>query len=113
MPIDLDKRKIISVVKGKIVIEKRDRIIYKNDNIEKLVKDKFLTPEEAENAIKSVLPRAKEHFKTCSDKHLQLCQELKFSVGFHYEGDTYGIYNEYDYISFKMDSFDFQFAIND
>jgi hypothetical protein len=102
----------VSVVKSKVKIEKNTRSIYIKDIPEKLIKERFLTKEQAQAAIETVLPRAKEKFEKCLEAHRTLCKELGFSTGFSYDGDTYGIYDEYDYICFKLEGFDFQFEIN-
>lgn len=101
----------VSVVKSVIVISKNQRSIYMNDTAAKIVKGKYLTKDDAKAAISKVMPQANEKFKSCLDAHRKLSQEMGFSTGFNYDGDTHGIYNEYDYISFDMDGFHFQFEI--
>ena len=77
-----------------------------------MTKHVYLTKQAAIDAISKVLPRAQAHFETCLKEYRDLNKRLSFSVGFHYDGDSYGIYNEYEYISFKLDEFSFQFEIN-
>lgn len=101
----------VSVVKSEIVVSKETRSIYIKDNASNILKDKYLTADDAKAAISKVLPDAQKKFKTCLDAKRKLFQEMGFSTGFNYDGDTHGIYNEYDYISFDMDGFHFQFEV--
>jgi hypothetical protein len=103
----------VSVVRGEIVISENERSIYIKDNPENLIKDKFLTKKDAENAISPVFLKAKIKFKKCLDKLNDLKNELGFYISYTYEGDTHGIHDEYQYISFKIDGFDFSFEIGD
>lgn len=101
-----------SVVNGKIKISKEDRSLYIKDKAENVIKGKFLTENEARQAISEVMPLALDKFKACKDAYFKLCSEMQFNVGFNYDGDTHGIYNEYEYISFKIGEFSFQFPID-
>lgn len=101
----------VSVIKSKVKIEKNTRSIYIKDIPENLIKNRFLTKDQAQSALEEVLPRAKEKFEKCLESYRTLCKESGFSIGFNYDGDTYGIYNEYDYLSFVIDGFNFQFEI--
>ena len=100
-----------SVTKSEIKIEKQTRMIYMNDKPEGLIKDRFLTEKGAKEAILKVMPLAKEKYRTCLNLYNNLKKEQQFSVGYNYDGDTYGIYNEYSYISFNLNGFDFQFEM--
>lgn len=102
----------VRVVASKIKVSKETRSLYIKDNATKLLKNKFLTKNDAENAIKLVLPKALEHFNTCLKEYQELAKRLNFSLGFNYDGDTHGIYNEYEYISFELEGFYFQFKID-
>ena len=101
-----------SVVNGEITTSKHENRSVRSDKVEQWESGKFITKEAAREAIKVVLPKAKEKFLVCQDKLRGLCAEMGFDVGFNYDGDSYGIYNEYEYISFNMNGFDFQFPIN-
>lgn len=103
----------VSVVKGEIKVVRKTRNIYLKDDPTKLVKYGYRTEKEALNAINEVMPKALNHFKDCLQAYRELTNKMSFSVGHSYEGDTYGIYNEYDYISFKHDGFNFEFVLND
>lgn len=100
-----------SVVKSKIVVQKHDRNIYMKDMASKIIKDKFLTADDAKAAIAKVMPKAHEKYSSCLAAYRELVKNMGFSIGYNYDGDTYGIYNEYDYISFDLDGFHFQFEI--
>lgn len=101
-----------SVVKGKIVIGRDTRGIYLNADPAKLVKCGFRTELEARNAINEVMPKALRHYEECLNAYRELTSKMGFSVGHNYDGDTHGIYNEYSYISFSLDGFNFQFNID-
>lgn len=101
----------VSHVKSKIKVTKNEKQI-RSDSVDKFERSHYLTEAQARQAINDVLPRAEQHFKKCLESYRKLTSELNFCIGFNYDGDTYGIYNEYDYISFKMDGFSFQFEIN-
>lgn len=102
----------VSVVKSKVVTEKHTRHIYGNDTGDNMRADTYyFTQKDAENAIMQVMPEAKEKFEKCLDAYTKLTQDLGFSKGFSYSGDTHGIYNEYDYIYFKIKGFNFQFEV--
>lgn len=101
----------VSVIQSKIVVEKNERNIYGNDTVN-ILKDKYLTEKDAKDAILKVLPDAKAKYEACLSAYVKLRQDMGFSIGNSYDGDTYGIYNEYEYIYFKMDGFSFEFEIN-
>lgn len=100
----------VSVVRSKVVVSKNERHIYGNNTVD-ILKNKHLTEKDARDAILKVLPNAKEKFEACLRAFIELRQNMGFSIGNNYDGDTYGIYNEYEYMSFKMDGFYFQFEI--
>lgn len=101
-----------SVVKGKIKIERNTRGIYIKDNPANLVRYGYRTEAEARQAIGAVLPLAQAHFDECLKQYRELTSRLGFSIGYNYDGDGHGIYNEYEYISFKMQDFHFSFEID-
>lgn len=103
----------VSVVKGKVKTNKETRSLYIKDDAVKLLKGKFLSEDDAKKSIGVVLPFALEKFDACKEAYFSLCKQNQFNVGFNYDGDSHGIYNEYDYISFTLDGFSFQFAIGD
>lgn len=100
----------VSVIKSKIKVSKDEKNV-RSDSLDKFERAHFLTESQARQAINDVLPRAEEHFKKCLEGYKKITSENKFYIGFNYDGDTHGIYNEYEYISFKLDGFDFQFEI--
>jgi hypothetical protein len=102
-----------SVVKGKVRISKESSTFVRSDKVNEWEKGRYLTEEAAKAAIEKALPMALEKFILCQEKHNALCRELGFSLGFNYDGDSHGIYNEYQYISFTLDGFSFQFPIED
>lgn len=75
--------------------------------------NQYATEAEARAAINEVLPKAKEKFLACQKALRDLSFNMNFAQGHSYEGDTYGIYNEHDYISFDMDGFYFSFINQD
>lgn len=101
----------VSVVKSKIKVSKNQKQI-RSDSVDKFEKSHYLTEAQALQAINDVLPEAEKHFNNCLAKYRELTKELNFSIGFNYDGDTHGIYNEYDYISFTMGKFNFQFEMD-
>jgi hypothetical protein len=111
---DLDPKMIYyfaTVSKGKVVISKETRSLYKTDKPENVIKGKYFNKLDAENAIKEVLPKAQEHFRVCRDALHELQAKLNFYVSYTMEGDTYGIHDEYQYIAFQMDGFRFEFKM--
>lgn len=103
----------VQVQNSKVKVTKNTRIIYIKDKAENLIKNKFFSEQEAREAIGKVLPMAKEKFNTILEAYKKLTNDLQFSIGYNIDGDYYGIYNEYSYIAFHLDGFDFQFNIND
>lgn len=101
----------VSFIKNGPVVTKNSINIYSKTIPEKIVSGKYLTEKEAMDSFNKVLPIAVNKFNTCKSALSKLTTELNFSVGFHYDGDCYGIYNEYDYISFEIDGFYFQFEL--
>lgn len=101
----------VSLIKSKVAVGKNEKSI-RSDSVDKFERSYYLTEAQAKQAINDVLPRAEQHFKTCLENYRKLANDLNFYVGFNYDGDTHGIYNEYEYISFKMDGFSFQFEID-
>lgn len=72
---------------------------------------RFTTKDDAISEIKKVLPKAEEKFSRCLNALKALQEEMDFSSGDTYEGDTHGTYNDHSYISFKMDGFNFSFEV--
>lgn len=104
----------VSVIQSKIVTHKettRLAGIIKADRQAEYIASKYLTPQSAIEAIKVVLPYAIEHLKTCQAELKAIENRLGFNFGYTYEGETYDIYNEYSYISFKLNGFNFEFEI--
>jgi len=101
----------VSVVKSKIKVEKNRRSLYIKDDASKLLNYRYLTKQDAESAIKAVMPMAQQKFETCLQAYKKLANELGFYLSYNYDGDTHGIYDEYEYIGFTMDGFNFQFII--
>lgn len=101
----------VAVVKGEIKVERNTRGIYIKDDPEKLARNRYLTQAEAKNAIEAVLPEARAKFEQCLTEYRALTSKLGFSIGYNVDGDTHGIYNEYEYISFKIGEFSFTFEI--
>lgn len=71
----------------------------------------FLTREQAQRAIEKHLPAARHKFNQCLAAFNQLKQSMDFDVSYSIEGDTHGI-EDYPYISFKLEGFDFTFRID-
>lgn len=101
----------VSVVKSKITISKYNRAVYLNDIPENVIKDKYFSAHDAETAIELVMPHAKRKFSECLDAVMNLKRRMNFCVGFSYEGDTHGIYDDHQYISFDLDGFSFSFEM--
>ena len=102
-----------SVLKSLIVFDKSERSVYKSTHPEHILSMKYLTKSEAREAIAPVYIKAIEKFKKCIAAKQELHARLGFNSGFFYEGDKYGIDDEYDYISFEMDGFHFEFDESD
>lgn len=96
---------------SKPVVERHTiSLTFKNEAV-KLAK-RYLTKQEALDAISAVMPKAQAHFEKCLAAYNQLTKDMSFYIGFNYDGDTHGIYDEYEYISFEMDGFNFQFKLD-
>jgi hypothetical protein len=102
----------VTVTNGKIITGKHQNNSVRSDKLDQWSSSVYLTAEEAKAAISLVLPKAKEKFEACQSAYLALHKEMGFSSGCNYDGDTHGIYNEYEYISFQMDGFHFEFPLN-
>lgn len=103
----------VSVVNGKIVTSKETRTIYIKSDAAKLLSNRYLSRAQAEEAVTKVMPKAQEHFKNIVKAYKDLASSMGFTIGYTYEGDTHGIYDEYQYISFDLDGFHFTFAFNE
>lgn len=103
----------VSVIKSEIKVEKNTISLTSKYTSDQLLKRTYLTKAEAQSAIGEVMPKAQAHFNNCLALYRKLTQEMGFYMGFNYEGDTHGIYDEYEYISFVMDGFNFQFKVRD
>ena len=102
-----------SVKKSNIVVNKIKRDIYSSTTAKCILAHKYMTDKEAREAITHSIPKAIEKFKECLKAKQELQAKLGFESGFYYEGDSYGIEDEYDCISFDMDGFHFQFNESD
>jgi hypothetical protein len=101
---------IPSVLAGEIKICKDSRHIYKNaDLIKFMASGKYSSKDSAVSAISAVMPEALLKFKKCSNALNLLTSEMGFAFGDTYDGDTYGIFNEYTYIRFNIGGFEFDF----
>lgn len=97
------------VYMSKVEVEKHKAQRKSNGEIPK---SRFKTKEEAAIEIRKVYPRAEEKFLKCLAALNKLREEMEFSSGDAYEGDTHGTYNDHSYISFEMEGFSFSFETN-
>ncbi len=74
-------------------------------------KGHHLTEEDARDAIKPVLPKAKEKFNSIREKLRQMESSLGFELSYTMEGDTHGIHEDHLDIDFSMDGFNFSFPL--
>lgn len=102
-----------SVRKSLIVFDKSERSVYKSTHPEHILNMKYLTELEAREVIAPVYIKAIEKFKECIAAKQELHARLGFNSGVNYDGDVHGIYNEYEYVSFEMDGFHFEFDESD
>ncbi len=101
----------VSVVGSEVQVERHKRSLYVKDDFRNIVKNYYLTKAEATAAIMEVLPEAQAKFKVCAEAISKLESELGFIKSYNYDGDTHGIYNEYESISFELKGFRFQFRL--
>jgi hypothetical protein len=73
----------------------------------------FNTEDEAKIDYFIVYQRAMEEADKIKKALKELQKELGFHVSYHMSGDTYGIYEDYQYISFRMSGYDFYFKTED
>lgn len=97
-----------SVIKGEIKINKETSSYVRSDKVEQWEKSHYTTEEDAKSAISNILPLAITEF----NRRKELYDSLGFSIGFNFDGDYHGIYNEYYYISFQLEGLSFQFELN-
>lgn len=108
----------VSVVQSEIKVEKNKRVICSSPDLlpeeyaSRLVKSYYLTKQDAKNAIEPFLPAAQEKFKLCLEQYRAMLNKFEFSFGTSVDGDTHGVHI-FDYISFDMGGFHFQFQVND
>jgi hypothetical protein len=98
---------IPSVNCGKIVVNKRGQSVW--ESYPKNIGGLYLTKQQATEAIQAVFPKAIEKFNACKLALDELRKTMDFTIGNHIEGDTHGIDLEYQYISFSIDGFGFDF----
>lgn len=72
----------------------------------------FDTPEEAYNSFKKALDESVVQFKTIQEELKQLQDKLKFSISYAMEGDTHGIYEDYQCIEIKIRNYYFIYKID-
>lgn len=90
-----------------IRVEKRKRSL--NSTVPSL-DSYYLTEQAAKEAIAKHLPAARQKFEQCLKALNELKQAMGFDVSYSVEGDTHGI-EDYPYISFEMEGFDFTYSI--
>lgn len=95
-----------SVYMSEVQVEK-NRAQHKSN--QKIPAGRFLTKEDAINAINKVMPKAQHKFSECSHALNELKNKMDFESGDTYEGDTHGTYNDHSFIRFQMDGFYFSF----
>lgn len=100
-----------SIFDSKIEIEKKKKSI-RSDRFEKFKNDYSTTKEQENERLKPILKKAIDKFNECEQAFLKLQRELEFNVDFSMFGDTYGIYESYQYISFDIEGVYCKFKID-
>lgn len=95
---------------GWITVEKRKRGL--PNTVAPTLDSYFLTEEAAAAAIRQHLPAARQKFEQCLKALKDLKQYMGFDVSYSVEGDTHGI-EDYPYIAFNLEGFDFKYRIDD
>ena len=101
----------ISFLNGEAIVRKRKKQI-KSNKEDLFLKNHYISKEQAIEATKHLLPLADEKSNKVIKAYYDLHKELNFESGYHYEGDSYGIYNEYEYIRFKIENVEFTYTID-
>jgi hypothetical protein len=101
---------IPSVVRSKIIIRKYDKDV-KSDKLDLFNNNHYTSENQAKIAINDLMSLALEKFELCKKELKELENRLLFYKGYNYDGDSFGIYNEYEYISFTIQNINFQFEL--
>lgn len=97
-----DSKIIVSKLKKKVRSNKLD--LFKQTH--------HTTKQDALDSLKPVLIKAEEKFRICVEAFDMIKHNLNFNVGYHMEGDTYGIHTDYMYIDFTIDGIRCKFRID-
>lgn len=99
---------VVSYSDGAVRTRRRTRSIYTTvPNLDSY----FLTKSRAVAAITEYVPAAVEKFQRCVSALDALKASLGFDVSYVVEGDTHGVDDDYQYLSFEMGGFSFVFRI--
>ena len=101
----------ISYLDGEPTVNKYKKQIQSNKE-EVFLKNHYISKEQAIEATKHLIPLAEEKSNKIIEAYENLHKELNFESGFHYEGDSYRIYNEYQYIRFEIENVKFTYTID-
>lgn len=101
----------ISFLNRKAIVRKHKKQIRSNKE-DLFLKNHYISKKQAIKATKHLLPLAGEKYSKVIKAYHDLHKELDFESGYHYEGDSYGIYNEYEYIRFKIENVEFTYTID-
>ena len=101
----------ISFLNEEAIVRKRKKQIKSNEE-DLFLKNNYISKEQAIEATKHLLQLAKEKSSKVIKAYHDLHKELDFESSYHYEGDSYGIYNEYEYIRFKIENVEFTYTID-
>jgi hypothetical protein len=69
----------------------------------------FLSKEEALADYNTALDQAFEKFKAISIQLKELSTKFDFHISYTMEGDTHGIYEDYQYVCIKVDGYEIMF----
>lgn len=101
----------ISFLNAEAIVKKHKKQIQSNKE-DIFLKNHYISKEQAIEATKHLLPLADERSTKIINAYNDLHKVLDFESGFHYEGDSHGIYDEYEYISFKIENVEFTYTID-
>ena len=92
-----------TIKNSEIKINKAKKQI-KSNSYNMFLKSHFIDAEKLKNKLKLTLKKANVKFDRCFEAFEKLKKEMDFDLDYQMYGDTFGIYEDFQYISFKIDN---------
>jgi hypothetical protein len=108
----IDKECYTGMIENSKIIITKNKKQFQSDKSDLFLKNYNTNKEELVEKLKPILVKADEKFEICKAAFFKSQEELDFDVDYTMLGDTYGIYKDYMYISFKIDGVFCRFELN-